>query len=180
MGKLKEDLRAYSGGQIGKAVLTVLLDGNFKAMKNYRLAHFLYEKMHMRLLPILLHRHNRKKYAIDIDYRCKIDGGFRIAHGTGIVIGKDVRIGKNVSLYQGVTLGGNIGKHKLKDGVEFTQPWIGDNVTLYAHSMLIGPVYVGDNSVIGAGSVVMKDVPADSVCFTKNEIVIKPKGENAK
>ena len=98
MGKLKEDLRAFSGGKTGKAILTVLLDGNFKAVKNYRLAHFLHEKMHMRLVPTMLHRHNRNKYAIDIDYRCHIDGGCRIAHGAGIVIGKDVRIGKNVSI----------------------------------------------------------------------------------
>ena len=94
-------------------------------------------------------------------------------HGIGIVIGNDVRIGKNVTIYQGVTLGGNSGKTQELNGVVFSQPWISDNVCLFANSMVIGPVFIGENSRVGAGAVVMKNVEADTVVYTKHDLVIK-------
>ena len=82
--------------------------------------------------------------------------GFFIDHGTGVVIGETAIIGDNVTLYQGVTLGGT-GKEKGK-----RHPTIGDNVMISAGAKVLGSFTVGENSKIGAGSVVLKEVPPNS------------------
>ena len=76
-----------------------------------------------------------------------------IIHQVGIVISDRATIGKNCTLYQNVTLG--------RKG-EYA-PTLGDNVTIYANAVIIGNVHIGDNAIIGAGSVVLKDVPAGEV-----------------
>lgn len=76
-----------------------------------------------------------------------------IDHGAGTVIGETVEIGKNVTLYQGVTLGGT-GKEKGK-----RHPTIGDNVVVASGAKVLGSFTVGHNAKIGAGSVVLKEVP---------------------
>lgn len=173
MDRLKEDLMACSGGSKFKVISTIIFNSNFKAIKNYRIANYLYKKLHFRLLPKWLHYRNRIKYAIDIDYRAEISGGFKIVHGIGVVIGKDVVAGKNFTVYQGVTCGGNMGKEKIVNGKIISQPYISDNVTMYAHSSAFGPVCIGENSAIGAGAVVLKDVPERSVFYCKQETSYK-------
>ena len=74
-------------------------------------------------------------------------------HPVGIIIGKNVRIGNDVKIYQNVTIGGMDGNY----------PSIGNGVTIYAGSNIIGNVTIGDNAVIGAGSVVVKDIPSQAV-----------------
>ena len=175
MGRLKEDLLAYSEGKMKKCISTILFNPGFRATMNYRIANFMYKKAHLQIISKLLWWHTRKKYAYDIDYRCEIEGGFRIVHGIGLVIGKDVRIGKNVAVYQGVTLGGNSNKTSKKDGIVFSQPWIGNNVIIYADCTVLGPVCIESNSVIGAGSTILKDVPADRICYTEKSLVMKVK-----
>ena len=81
------------------------------------------------------------------------NGGLFIDHGTGIVIGETAEIGKNVTLYQGVTLGGT-GKEKGK-----RHPTIGNNVVIATGAKVLGSFKVGDHAKIGAGSVVLKEVP---------------------
>lgn len=75
-------------------------------------------------------------------------------HPIGIVIGKKVEIGRKCTIYQNVTLG-------TKDGV--TYPIIGDDVTIYANSVVFGNITIGNNVIIGAGSIVNFDVPDNSV-----------------
>ena len=82
-----------------------------------------------------------------------IGEGFFIDHGTGVIIGETSVIGKNVTLYQGVTLGGT-GKETGK-----RHPTIGDNVMISAGAKVLGSFTVGENSKIGAGSVVIREVP---------------------
>ena len=89
---------------------------------------------------------------IEIYYSAVIGKGVKINHGLGTVVGARVVIGSNCLIHQGVTFGD-------KDG---HRPLIGDNVTVYAGSKIIGNVSVGDNAVIGANSVVLKDVPSNS------------------
>lgn len=173
MGCLRKDLLAYSNGSKAKAIITVLFDAGFKATVNYRLATFLYRKCHFRVIPRWIRYWNRIKYAIDIDFRARIGGGFKILHGVGIVIGCDVEAGENFTVYQGVTLGGNSGKSNERNGRRFTQPWIGNNVKLFANSTVIGPVYIGDNSTVGAGSVVLKDVPKNCTVYQKQDLTVK-------
>ena len=86
---------------------------------------------------------------IELYYSASIGKGLKINHGIGTVVGARVVIGSNCLLHQGVTFGD-------KDG---HRPLIGDNVTVYAGAKIIGNVSVGDSAVIGANSVVLKDVP---------------------
>ena len=83
--------------------------------------------------------------------------GLFIDHGMGLVIGETAELGSNVTLYQGVTLGGT-GKEKGK-----RHPTIGDNVVVSSGAKVLGSFTVGSNSKIGAGSVVLKEVPPNSV-----------------
>ena len=80
-------------------------------------------------------------------------------HPVGIVINQFATIGKNCTIYQNVT----IGKGKYNEKIKSDVPVIGNNVTIYANSVIIGGVTIGDNAVIGAGSVVLKDVEANTV-----------------
>lgn len=82
-------------------------------------------------------------------------------HPIGIVIHPKVKIGKNCTIFQNVT----IGQGKSIDGCDI--PQIGSNVTIYANAVIIGGIKIGDNAVIGTGSVVLKDVP-DNTVFAGN------------
>jgi serine O-acetyltransferase len=94
--------------------------------------------------------------AIEIHPGAKIGEGFFIDHGLGIVIGETTTIGNNVTIYQGVTLGGTSWKKEKR------HPTLEDNVVVGAGAILLGPVRVGNNSRIGANSVVIHDVPPHS------------------
>ena len=83
----------------------------------------------------------------------RIGKGLFIDHGTGVIIGETTIIGNNVTLYQGVTLGGT-GKEKGK-----RHPTLKDNVMVSAGAKILGSFTIGENSKIGAGSVVLKEVP---------------------
>ncbi len=93
---------------------------------------------------------------IEIHPGATIGEGFFIDHGMGVVIGETTEIGKNVTIYQGVTLGGTSWKKEKR------HPTIQDNVVVGAGAILLGPILVGNNSRVGASSVVVKDVPAHS------------------
>ena len=93
---------------------------------------------------------------IEIHPGAVIGKGLFIDHGHGVVIGETCVIGNNVTLYQGVTLGGT-GKESGK-----RHPTIGNNVMISAGAKVLGSFKVGDNSKIGAGSVVISAVPPDS------------------
>ena len=91
------------------------------------------------------------KYNCCISSKSYIDKNLFLPHPIGIVIGEGVRIGKNVTIYQNVTLG-----RKYKEKPEY--PIIGNNVTIYCNSAIIGNVKIGDNAVIGCNSVVLRNV----------------------
>ena len=93
---------------------------------------------------------------IEIHPGAKIGRRFFIDHGMGIVIGETCEIGNDVTIYQGVTLGGT-GKEKGK-----RHPTLHDNVLVASGAKVLGSITIGENSKVGAGSVVLKDVPADS------------------
>ena len=97
-----------------------------------------------------------RKTGIEIHPGAIIGKGFFIDHGHGVIIGETAVIGDNVTLYQGVTLGGT-GKEKGK-----RHPTIGNNVMISAGAKVLGSFSVGENSKIGAGSVVVKPVPPNS------------------
>ena len=135
-----------------KSPWEVLLYPSFKVMLTYRRAHKLYEKGHYFRARRLSQKAARKT-GIEIHPGAVIGKGFFIDHGSGVIIGETTIIGDNVTLYQGVTLGGT-GKETGK-----RHPTIGDNVMISAGAKIIGSFTVGENSKIGAGSVVLKEVP---------------------
>ena len=118
----------------------------------HRIAHYFFKKGWI-FLPRLISNFARFITGIEIHPGATISEGLFIDHGAGTVIGETVEIGKNVTLYQGVTLGGT-GKEKGK-----RHPTIGDNVVVASGAKVLGSFTVGHNAKIGAGSVVLKEVP---------------------
>ena len=135
--------------------MEVFLYPSFKAMLHYRVAHKLYLKKHYFLARWVSQRGVRKT-GIEIHPGARIGKGFFIDHGNGVIIGETTIIGDNVTLYQGVTLGGT-GKEQGK-----RHPTIGNNVMISAGAKVLGSFTIGDNSKIGAGSVVLEEVPPNS------------------
>ena len=93
-----------------------------------------------------------------------------IAHVGGLVIGGRTRIGRNCDVRQNVTFGGNFSK-VAEDGR--TQPWVEDNVSFGAGAVILGPIHIGSNSIIGANSVVTRDVPENTIVSGVPAKVIK-------
>lgn len=135
--------------------MEVLLYPSFKAMLHYRIAHRLYEKKHYFLARWVSQRAVRKT-GIEIHPGAQIGKNFFIDHGNGVIIGETAVIGDNVTMYQGVTLGGT-GKETGK-----RHPTVGNNVMISAGAKVLGSFTIGDNSKIGAGSVVLEEVPPNS------------------
>ena len=135
-----------------KSIWEVLLYPSFKVMIKYRKAHKLYLKGHYFRARRISQKAARKT-GIEIHPGATIGKGFFIDHGSGVVIGETTIIGDNVTLYQGVTLGGT-GKECGK-----RHPTIGNNVMISVGAKVLGSFTVGDNSKIGAGSVVIEEVP---------------------
>ena len=135
-----------------KTPLEVLLYPSFRVMIQYRRAHKLYEKGHYFLARWISQRAARKT-GIEIHPGAKIGKGLFIDHGTGVIIGETTVIGNNVTLYQGVTLGGT-GKETGK-----RHPTLKDNVMVSAGAKILGSFTIGENSKIGAGSVVLEEIP---------------------
>ena len=133
----------------------VFLYPGFRAVLRYRVAHKFYQKKWYFLARWIAQR-GATKTGIDIHPGAQIGKGFFIDHGIGVIIGETTIIGNNVTLYQGVTLGGN-GKEKGK-----RHPTLEDNVMVSAGAKILGSFTIGANSKIGAGSVVLAEVPPNS------------------
>jgi serine O-acetyltransferase len=125
------------------------------ALLAHRLAHAMH-RARVPFLPRLIAAIARSVTGIEIHPAARIGQGFFIDHGMGVVVGETAEIGDDVTLYQGVTLGGTgfaTGKR---------HPTVEDNVTIGSGAKLLGPITVGHGSKIGAGSVVIHDVPPNS------------------
>ncbi|HWP98332.1 MAG TPA: serine O-acetyltransferase [Syntrophomonadaceae bacterium] len=139
----------------------------FHAIMNHKLAHFLYRHKHYFLARLVSHI-SRFVTGIEIHPGAKLGKGFFIDHGSGIVIGETAEVGDNVTLYQGVTLGGT-GKDRGK-----RHPTVENNVVISTGAQVLGNITIGDNAKIGAGSVVLKTVPANcTVVGVPGRIVIR-------
>jgi len=130
----------------------VLAYPGFHAREFHRLAHALYG-LRVPLAPRLVSHLSRFLTGIEIHPGAKIGEGLFIDHGMGVVVGETSEIGDDCSLFQGVTLGGTSTKRTKR------HPTLGKNVVVGAGARLIGAIHVGDNARIGAGSVVVTNVP---------------------
>ncbi|MFZ5645647.1 MAG: serine O-acetyltransferase [Bacillota bacterium] len=156
-GRLRKDIKAvFDRDPAAKSTLEVLLCyPGFHAIIMHRISHFFYRRK-LFLIARVISQISRFLTAIEIHPGARIGEGLFIDHGAGVVIGETTEIGDNVTIYQGVTLGGT-GKEKGK-----RHPTIGNNVVISTGAKILGSFTVGDNSKIGAGSVVLKSVPPNS------------------
>ncbi len=155
--EIKSDLKIIrERDPAAKGLLEILFCyPGFHALALHRLSHKGW-KLKIPLLPRLLSQFNRLMTGIEIHPGAKIGKGVFIDHGMGVVIGETTEIGNRCLLYQGVTLGGT-GK---EDGKR--HPTLEENVVVGAGAKVLGAINVGTNTRIGAGSVVVRDVEANS------------------
>lgn len=125
------------------------------ALLFHRLAHFFWlHKLHF--LARLISHISRFLTGIDIHPGAKIGKRLFIDHGAGVVIGETAEVGDDVLMYQGVVLGGTSLERKKR------HPILGNNIVVSAGAIILGAVKIGDNARIGAGSVIITDVPANA------------------
>lgn len=142
----------------------------YKALCAYRYAHLFWQNG-MKSLALYIAYRAKEKTGIDIHPAATIGNGIFIDHGVGLVIGETAEIGDNCVLYQGVTLGGT-GKETGK-----RHPTLEEGVMVSAGAKVLGPVRIGAHSKIGAGSVVLKDVPPYSTVVGVPGRVVKQDGK---
>ena len=126
----------------------------FYSIQAYRLANFWIEKK----LGLALYIQSivSEKFNVDIHPKAKIGKGIMVDHASGVVIGETAKVGDYSSIFHGVTLGG------IGSEIGQRHPQIGKNVMLSANATIIGNIKIGDNVRIGAGSVVLNDIPDNS------------------
>ena len=160
---LKMDAEAgFMGDPAAKNVSEIILSyPGFKAIAVHRLGHFLHN-LGVPYIPRMLNEEIHSKTGVDINPGATIGDHFFIDHGTGVVIGETTVIGSYVKIYQGVTLGA-LSFPKDACGMLLRDikrhPTIGDHVTIYANASVLGPITVGDHSVLGSNAWVKEDIP---------------------
>lgn len=153
-GSLKEDIEnvMVKDPAARTKFETFLCYPGVRALMRHRWAHWLYEH-NAKFLARWVSQRTRHKTGIEIHPGAKIGRRCFIDHGMAVVIGETTEIGDDVTIYQAVTLGGtgkDVGKR---------HPTIGNNVIISSGAKVLGPFKVGDNSKIGAGAVVLQEVP---------------------
>lgn len=145
------DIKNFSGG-----VKYLIFNASFKLTFWFRLGCFLIDKQNLwkvlYAIVFIIHKHNMYKTGIQLPIGVPVGGGITFMHFSGIVIGG--HIGRNCTFYHCTTVGATHGKGA---------PVIGDNVVVFSGAKIVGNVHVGDNVVIGANSVVTRDVPDNAV-----------------
>lgn len=155
---LRNDIRAiFARDPAARSVVEIIFAyPGFHALFLYRLAHWLWQHR-MFFLGRFTSHVGRFLTGIEIHPGAKIGKGFFVDHGMGVVIGETAEIGDDVTLYHGVTLGGTSWQKGKR------HPTIGNNVVIGTGAKVLGPIRIGDNTRIGANSVVVNDVPPNSV-----------------
>jgi len=140
------------------------------AIWSHRLAHAFYRRRWFTIARIISQT-SRFFTGIEIHPGARIGNRLFIDHGMGVVIGETCEIGDDVVIYQGVTLGGS-GKEKGK-----RHPTIGNNVVIGSGAKILGSFKIGDQSNIGANSVVLKEVPPESTVVGIPGKVVRLRGK---
>jgi serine O-acetyltransferase len=148
----------------------ILCYPGFQAVVAHRLLHFLHARLHIPILPRFLAHIVRWWTGIEIHPGARIGRGVFIDHGMGVVIGETAVVGDDVTLYQGVTLGGT-GKEKGK-----RHPTVEAGALIGGGAKVLGNIVVGRNARIGAGSVVVHDVPPGATVVGVPGVVVRHYG----
>ncbi len=151
----------------------MITNSSFKVCFWFRVGSFLYQKKN-RILYYFVYWHYKKIMyltGIQLPIGTSVGGGIQFKHFNGIIINDKAIIGKNVTIFNGVTIGIN-----LKPDGSSGHPIIDDNVVICTGAKVIGGVMVGKNSIIGANSVVNKDIPEDSIVAGAPAKILKKGG----
>ncbi len=157
LDRIREDIRCvFDRDPAARSVWEVIfLYPGFHALLLHRIAQPLWNH-HLKFPARAIAHLGRVLTGIDIHPGARIGRRFFIDHGMGVVIGETADIGDDVTLYQGVTLGGTSWRKEKR------HPTVRDGVVIGAGATILGPLTVGKGSKIGAGSVVVRDVPEES------------------
>ncbi|WP_102272400.1 serine O-acetyltransferase [Cytobacillus massiliigabonensis] len=155
--RMKEDIEVvFEQDPAARSYLEVILTySGLHAIWAHRIAHALFKRK-LFFLARAISQVSRFFTGIEIHPGARIGRRFFIDHGMGVVIGETCEIGDNVTVFQGVTLGGT-GKEKGK-----RHPTIKDNALIATGAKVLGSITIGENSKVGAGSVVLHEVPPNS------------------
>lgn len=170
--RLREDVQCVKDRDpAARSFLEILfLYPGLRAIRMHRKANWCYRHRLFFLARWISQRAVRKT-GIEIHPAATIGRRFFIDHGTGVVIGETTVIGDDVTLYQGVTLGGtgkDVGKR---------HPTLGNGVMVGSGAKVLGPFKVGDNSMIAAGAVVLKEIPPNCTAVGVPAQVVKQNGQ---
>jgi serine O-acetyltransferase len=171
--QIREDVQAvFERDPAARSVPEILFCyPGFHAVLVYRLAHWFWTHQLYFLGRFTSHM-GRALTGIEIHPGATIGKAFFIDHGMGVVIGETSEIGDNVTLYHGVTLGGTTWRKGKR------HPTIGNNVVVGAGAKVLGPVKIGDNTRIGANSVVISEIPSNSVVVgIPGKVVFRVEGD---
>lgn len=151
---MKEDMDVvFEQDPAARTYLEVMLTySGLHAVWNHRIAHYFYNRKFY-FIARSISQMSRFFTGIEIHPAAKIGKRLFIDHGMGVVIGETCEIGDNVTIFQGVTLGGT-GKEKGK-----RHPTVKNNALISTGAKVLGAITIGENSKVGGGSVVLKDVP---------------------
>ena len=133
----------------------ILFYKGFQGLATYRAANCLWNN-DRHTMALFFQNRASEVFGVDIHPAAEIKGGVMIDHATGVVIGETSKIDKNVSIYQGVTLGGK----GFEEGDR--HPKIQSGVSIFASSTVLGNITIGKNAKVAAGSLVLKDVEAET------------------
>lgn len=159
--KLKVDFSRYKKGKptLIKILILSISKAGFRAIFLHRISHSLWKRKMYKLSGLTLRIMHHACHCY-ISHSANIGEGFLISHVGGIVIGGGTIIGTNCDIRQNVSFGGNFNK-KREDGT--SKPILGNNISIGAGACILGPVNVGNNVIIGANSVVNRDVPENVI-----------------
>lgn len=156
--KIKADIHAILANDpaVRNVLEALLCYPGLHALIIHRINHYFWNTLHLKLIARVSSQLVRFLTGIEIHPGAQIGNGVFIDHGMGIVIGETAIVGDNVILYHGVTLGGT-GKNKGK-----RHPTVHSHVIVGAHAIILGPITVGEYAKVGAGAIVLKNIPAHS------------------
>lgn len=147
---------------------SLLFENGYQAVVLHRIAHW-FKRRGIPIAGPFFHRLSIFLTGVDISPAARIGPGFRISHGVGLVIGAHARIGADCLLMHGVTLGA-----PTLERIE-EMPTLGNQVVVGAGATILGGIKVGDNVLVGVGTVVTQDVPPNMKVLPRRELEVVPR-----
>lgn len=163
---------AFPGGIRGILEVILCYPG-FHAVLAHRLLHFLHVRLKVPVLPRFLGQIVRWWTGIEIHPGATVGKGVFIDHGMGVVVGETAVIGDNVTIYQGVTLGATGNERGTK-----RHPTVAEGAFIGSGARILGNITVGAHSRVGAGSVVVKDVPSGATVVGVPARIVRQRDES--